>query len=434
MFTKHTFICYTYFKVVKVELIDKLAILTDAAKYDVSCSSSNSNRKNKDGIGNASMCGICHSWSEDGRCISLLKVLYTNKCIYNCDYCVNRAENDVKREEFTPRELAYLTINFYKRNYIEGLFLSSGVIKSPDYTMERLIEVAKILRYEEKFYGYIHMKSIPGASPELIKELGNLVDRLSINIELPTSNSLTALAPQKSYEKILTPMKFISDELEINKEERKKFKSAPKFVMAGQTTQMIVGASGENDLTVMSRAQSLYDNFTMKRVYYSAYVPVNSARVSQKLKNPPLLREHRIYQADFLLRFYGFRVDQLLDDSMPNFDLKMDPKMNWAINHIDKFPIEINRASYEELLLIPGFGRTYAKRIIKARSYAALKYDDLKLLKISTKRAKNFITVMGVYRGDKFTSADTLRYLMTEDKFKKPKQLSFFGDEDEILI
>lgn len=418
----------------ELELIDKLAILTDAAKYDASCSSSNSNRKNKDGIGNGHMSGICHSWSEDGRCISLLKILYTNKCIYNCDYCINRAKNDVKREEFTPEEVAYLTINFYKRNYIEGLFLSSGVIKSPDYTMEKLIEVAKILRNKEKFYGYIHMKSIPGASSELVKELGELVDRLSINIELPTANSLTALAPQKSYQKIFQPMKFVSDQLVINKEERKKFKSAPKFVTAGQTTQMIIGASGENDLAIMNRAQSLYDNFTMKRVYYSAYIPVNSAQLSQKLKNPPLLREHRIYQADFLLRFYGFKTGQLLNDDQPNFDLKMDPKMNWAINHINLFPIEINRASYEDLLLIPGFGRTYARRIIKARSYAALKYDDLKTLKISTKRAKNFITVMGAYRGDKFTSIDTLRYLMTEDKFKKPQQISFFGDENEILV
>ncbi len=408
-----------------MELMEKLSILSDAAKYDVSCSSSNSDRKNKGGLGAASMCGICHSWSEDGRCISLLKILYTNKCIYNCEYCINRCTNDVKRAEFTPEEVVYLTVNFYKRNYIEGLFLSSGIVKSPDYTMEKLIEVAKILRFRENFNGYIHMKAIPGSSEELIRELGNLIDRMSINIELPTSSALALLAPQKSYDKIFTPMKFISDELKNNKEDRKKFKNTPDFVRAGQTTQMIVGASEEDDLTIITRAQKLYDTFTMKRVYYSAFIPITDSRLTSQIKEPPLLREHRIYQADFLMRFYGFNSSDLLTAENPNFDLKIDPKMNWAIENLEKFPIEINRATYEELLLIPGFGPRYAKRIIKSRKFAALRYDDLKVLKISVKRAKNFITVMGVYRGVKYSSKESLKYFIGERDEEGAKQLNF---------
>ncbi|MDO5041464.1 MAG: putative DNA modification/repair radical SAM protein [Peptoniphilus sp.] len=408
-----------------MELMEKLSILSDAAKYDVSCSSSNSDRRNKGGLGAASMCGVCHSWSEDGRCISLLKILYTNKCLYNCEYCINRCSNDVQRAEFTPEEVVYLTVNFYKRNYIEGLFLSSGIIKSPDYTMEKLIEVAKILRFRENFNGYIHMKAIPGASEELVRELGNLIDRMSINIELPTGNSLALLAPQKSYDKIFAPMKFIGEECKSSKEYRKKFKNAPNFVRAGQTTQMIVGASWEDDLTIIDRAQKLYDSFALKRVYYSAFIPINDSKLTVQTKEPPLLREHRIYQADFLMRFYGFNSSDLLTRENPNFDLKIDPKMNWAIEHIEKFPVEVNRATYEELLQIPGFGPIYAKRIIKARKFAALKYDDLKALKISLKRAKNFITVRGVYRGIRYDSKEALKSFMGERDAEGAKQLNF---------
>lgn len=397
-----------------MELQEKLEILTDAAKYDVSCSSSGSNRKNKNGLGNANVAGICHSWSEDGRCISLLKILFTNKCVYNCEYCINRRDNDVVRAEFTPREVADLTLNFYKRNYIEGLFLSSGIVESADKTMEKLIQVASILRNEYNFNGYIHMKAIPGASDELIKSLGMLIDRMSINIELPTENSLALLAPQKSYNKIFTPMNNIKNTLIQNTEERRKFKKAPKFVPAGQTTQMIVGATGENDLTIINRAEALYSAFDMKRVYYSGYVPVVKSKFTRGIEKAPMLREHRIYQADWLLRFYGFKAEEILNKKNPYFDLRIDPKANWAIENIELFPIEINRATYEQLMRIPGFGRNYALRIIKARKFAALKYDDLKSLKISTKRSKNFITVGGVYRGMNFSTKEALKNFMGE--------------------
>lgn len=395
-----------------MELKDKLEILTDAAKYDVSCSSSGSDRKNNKGLGNGHISGICHSWSEDGRCISLLKILLTNKCIYNCEYCINRRDNDVLRAEFTPREVADLTINFYKRNYIEGLFLSSGIVGSPDKTMEKLIEIARILRQEYNFNGYIHMKGIPGASEELIRELGLLIDRISINIELPSEKSLALLAPQKNYEKIFKPMDDIKNNLLQNIEERKKFRKAPKFVPAGQTTQMIIGATGENDLAIINRAEALYGAFDMKRVYYSGYVPVVDSKYTKGIEKVPLLREHRIYQADWLLRFYGFKANEILNNDNPFFDLRIDPKANWAIENIELFPIEINRATYEELMRIPGFGRNYALRIIKARKFAALKYDDLRSLKISTKRAINFITVGGVYRGKNFSTKESLKDFM----------------------
>ncbi|SUB75655.1 putative DNA modification/repair radical SAM protein [Peptoniphilus indolicus] len=409
-----------------MEFQEKLEILTDAAKYDVSCSSSGSDRKNNKGLGNGHMAGICHSWSEDGRCISLLKILLTNKCVYNCEYCVNRRDNDVLREEFTPREVADLTINFYKRNYIEGLFLSSGIVESPDKTMEKLIEVARILRYEYNFNGYIHMKGIPGASEELIRSLGILIDRISINIELPTENSLALLAPQKNYLKIFKPMKDIKNNLLQNIEERKKFRSAPKFVPAGQTTQMIVGATGEDDLTIINRAEGLYEIFDMKRVYYSGYVPVVKSKYTKGIEKVPLLREHRIYQADWLLRFYGFKADEILKRENPFFDLRIDPKANWAIENIDLFPIEINRATYEELMRIPGFGRNYALRIINARKFAALKYDDLKSLKISTKRAVNFITVGGVYRGRNFSTKESLKDFMGQRDPDSVEQLKMW--------
>ncbi|MDU3087188.1 MAG: putative DNA modification/repair radical SAM protein [Peptoniphilus harei] len=407
-----------------MELKEKIKILSDAAKYDVSCSSSGSNRKNKGGLGNAIQSGICHSWSEDGRCISLLKILFTNHCIYDCNYCINAKSVDSKRAAFTVDEVVDLTINFYKRNYIEGLFLSSGIFKSCDYTMEKLIEVAKRLRQEENFNGYIHMKAIPGASQDLIKELGRYVDSMSINIELPTEKSLALLAPEKSFDEITRPMDLVSKTLKINKIEKKKYKKFSKkdlFLPAGQTSQMIVGAGDIHDRDVLTRSQSLYDNYNLKRVYYSAYVPVREDSKLPKIKTP-LIREHRIYQADFLLRFYGFRAGELLSESKRDFDLNLDPKMDWAIENYSN-PIDINKASFEELLKVPGFGPQSARKIVRARRAFNLSFEDLKKLRISTKRALNFITISGKYYGRSFDSKETLRSLMVERE--GGEQLSF---------
>lgn len=407
-----------------MELKEKIKILSDAAKYDVSCSSSGSNRKNKGGLGNASQSGICHSWSEDGRCISLLKILFTNHCIYDCNYCINAKSVNSKRAAFTVDEVVDLTINFYKRNYIEGIFLSSGIFKSCDYTMEKLIEVAKRLRQEENFNGYIHMKAIPGASQELIKELGRYVDRMSINIELPTEKSLALLAPEKSLDEITRPMDLVSKTLKINKLEKKKYKKFSKkdlFLPAGQTSQMIVGAGDIHDRDVLVRSQSLYDDYGLKRVYYSAYVPVRADSKLPKIKTP-LLREHRIYQADFLLRFYGFRAGELLSETKRDFDLNLDPKMEWAIENY-RDPIDINKASLEELLKVPGFGPQSARKIVRARKAFNLTLEDLKKLRISTKRALNFITISGKYYGRSFDSKETLRSLMVERE--GGEQLSF---------
>ncbi|MDU1177412.1 MAG: putative DNA modification/repair radical SAM protein [Peptoniphilus harei] len=407
-----------------MELKEKIKILSDAAKYDVSCSSSGSNRKNKGGLGNAIQSGICHSWSEDGRCISLLKILFTNHCIYDCNYCINAKSVDSKRAAFTVDEVVDLTINFYKRNYIEGLFLSSGIFKSCDYTMEKLIEVAKRLRQEENFNGYIHMKAIPGASQDLIKELGRYVDRMSINIELPTEKSLALLAPEKSLDEITRPMDLVSKTLKVNKLEKKKYKKFSKkdlFLPAGQTSQMIVGAGDIHDRDVLTRSQSLYDNYNLKRVYYSAYVPVREDSKLPKIKTP-LIREHRIYQADFLLRFYGFRAGELLSESKRDFDLNLDPKMDWAIENYSN-PIDINKASLEELLKVPGFGPQSARKIVRARRAFNLSLEDLKKLRISTKRALNFITISGKYYGRRFDSKEALRSLMVERE--GGEQLSF---------
>ena len=409
-----------------MELKRKLSILSDAAKYDVSCSSSGSNRKNTaNGIGKAHNSGICHSWSEDGRCISLLKILLTNKCIYSCEYCVNRKENNVERAEFTPEEVADLTINFYKRNYIEGLFLSSGVVKSPDYTMIKLIRVAEILRNEKKFNGYIHMKAIPGASEELIERLGKLIDRMSINIELPTKSSLKMLAPQKTYESIEKPMSFINESITQYKIDRKTIRKTPLFLPAGQSTQMIVGAAGESDLTIINKASSLYEDYKLKRVFYSGFVPVIKSKYTEKIKKVPMLREHRLYQADWLMRFYKFKSNEILNEKNPFFDLTLDPKAFWAVQNVANFPIEINRASYEELLRVPGFGPTYAMRIINARKFANLSFDDLTSLKISLKKAKNFILVNGVYRGQKYNTQDDLLEILRMQEGKNITQLSF---------
>ena len=410
-----------------MDIREKLEILADAAKYDVSCSSNGSNRKNKNnGLGNGSMGGICHSYSEDGRCISLLKILMTNACIYNCEYCINRRENDTQRATFSPEEVANLTMNFYRRNYIEGLFLSSGIIKNPDYTMERLVKVAEILRYKYNFNGYIHMKAIPGSSQDLVKKMGLLVDRMSINIELPSQKALSILAPEKKIADITRPMGDVKNEMMVYGDDRKKFAHTPKFLPAGQTTQMIIGAGRESDLEIIKTSEKLYSDYALKRVYYSGFVPVVKSKFTQGIDKAPLLREHRLYQADFLMRGYSFKADDLLSKNDANFDLSIDPKSNWAINNIERFPIEINTASYFDLMKVPGFGRTYANRIIEARQFRKLTYDSLRALKISTKRAKHFILVNGVYRGLKFRNKNDLKVLMSAPDTKNYQQLSMF--------
>ena len=368
-----------------MDLKTKLHILADSAKYDASCSSSGSTRKNINGIGNAAPSGICHSFASDGRCISLLKILMTNCCIYDCKYCINRRSNDVKRAIFTPEEICSLTINFYRRNYIEGLFLSSGIIKSPDYTMNLIIETVSLLRTKYHFGGYIHAKAIPGASEYLIKKLGLLVDRLSANIELPTENGLKLLAPNKNSEKVEKVMKYVRD----NKNR--------KFVPAGQSTQMIIGATRESDLDIMNKSESMYKNYNLKRVFYSAYVSVNKDNLLPILETPPLKREHRLYQADWLLRFYNFKVEDLLNQNNPNFNILVDPKADWALRHLDEFPKEINSCSYYDLLKIPGIGITSAQRIISSRKHFKIDFKDLKKMGVVLKRANYFITCNGKY-------------------------------------
>jgi len=374
----------------------KLSILAEAAKYDVSCSSSG-NGGRRGAVGNTSLGGICHSWSDDGRCISLLKILFSNDCAFDCAYCVNRRSNDVPRASFTPRELADLVIGFYRRNYIEGLFLSSAVVGSPDDTMIQLIRTAKFLRDEYRFGGYIHAKAIPGASPRLVTALGFLADRMSVNIELPSEVSLRALAPQKTKESIFRPMSLIGDSIAERKEKRLvSTRSLAPFVPAGQSTQLIVGASPETDLSILSLAGGLYHRFGLKRVYYSAYVPVSANPLLPAITTtPPLLREHRIYQADWLLRFYGFRPDEVLSPEQPNLDESLDPKTSWALRHLDLFPLDINRASYEELLRTPGIGVLSAKRILTARKGRRLDEDDLKKLGVVMKRARYFLACKG---------------------------------------
>ncbi len=364
---------------------EKLEILADSAKYDASCSSSGSTRKNENGLGNAHNSGICHSFASDGRCISLLKILMTNACIFDCKYCINRKSNNVKRAIFTPEEICEITINFYKRNYIEGLFLSSGIIKNPDYTMEKIIETIYLLRNKYHFNGYIHAKAIPGASDYLLKKLGKLVDRLSANIELPKDASLKLLAPDKKIDKISSIMQTV-------KENRSR-----SFVPAGQSTQMIIGASKETDLEILGKSESLYNRYSLKRVFYSAYIPVNKDKLLPTIEMPPLVRENRLYQADWLLRYYGYKVDSLLDQKNPNFNVLLDPKADWAIRHFSEFPKEINTASYYDLLKIPGIGPTSAKKIISSRKVFRIEFEDLKKMGISIKRAKYFITCNGKF-------------------------------------
>ena len=407
---------------------EKLRILSDAAKYDVSCSSSGSSRKNtSNGLGNAAYSGICHSWSADGRCVSLLKILMTNHCIYDCKYCINRKSNDIERAILTPDEIVRLTINFYRRNYIEGLFLSSGVIKNADYTMKQMIAVAKKLRLEENFNGYIHMKVIPGASRELIHEIGLYVDRVSVNIELAENKALKLLAPDKKPTDISTSMGLIRKNQIQNIEEKKLFKSTPSFIPAGQTTQMIIGAGGESDFAILNRSENLYKNFGLKRVYYSAYVPVNKSGILANTDAVPMVREHRIYQADWLLRFYNFKAEEILDEKNPFIDPLLDPKANWAVQNWHLFPMEINRASYKDLIRIPGIGVTSAKRIVMVRRHNVIKYEHLKKLGVVIKRAKYFITVNGEFMGFRKESPELIRNALMEKEKMEMQQLKLFN-------
>jgi len=414
---------------------EKLEILADAAKYDVSCSSSGGNRKNTNrGLGDSSASGICHTYTEDGRCVSLLKILLTNFCIYDCAYCVTRKSNDIQRAAFTVEEVVDLTINFYRRNYIEGLFLSSGIFKNADYTMERLVRVAKKLRLEHNFNGYIHLKSIPGASDEIMREAGLYADRLSMNLEIPTESGLKLLAPDKNHQDMIKPMRFVKNELLQYKEEKKKFKSTPKFAPAGQSTQVIVGATQENDFQIIQVADHFYNNFNLKRVYYSGYVPVsNDARLPAIGAQVPLVRENRLYQADWLMRFYGFKANEILEKSNPFLDLEVDPKMGWALRNITQFPVIIQNAPLEMILRVPGIGVKSAHKIVHARRFQNLTMEHLKKIGISINRAKYFISVSNENTHLKFLNALNLKEIIlsdTKSKFEKPfdNQLSLLND------
>ncbi|MDF2926541.1 MAG: putative modification/repair radical protein [Paenibacillaceae bacterium] len=419
-----------------MEVVDKLAILSDSAKYDVACTSSGVDRKSKPGaIGNAVGMGICHSFSADGRCISLLKVLMTNSCIYDCSYCVNRKSNDTRRAAFTPQELADLTINFYRRNYIEGLFLSSGIMRSPDFTTEQMIKALELLRGEYRFGGYIHVKAIPGADSALIARLGLLADRMSVNIELPSQESLKLLAPDKTKESILRPMGLIREKIQENGTDLVKYSHAPRFVPAGQSTQLIVGATPETDFRILTLTEGLYKRYSLKRVFFSAYMPVvEHALLPSTEVKPPLLREHRLYQADWLLRFYGFEAKELLDERNPNFNPLIDPKCNWAVHHMELFPLEINRAPYEMLLRVPGIGVRSAQRILAARRTATLDFPSLKKLGVVLKRAQYFITCKGRrLEGLRVNESNVLRALVSDKglnmlQLPQPEQLTLFDE------
>lgn len=421
-----------------MSLMEKLEILSDAAKYDVACTSSGIDRNGDGtGIGNSISAGICHSFAGDGRCISLLKILYTNECVFDCKYCVNRASNDVVRASFTPEEVCRLTIEFYRRNYIEGLFLSSGVKGTPDATMEELCRTVELLRKKYRFQGYIHLKAIPGAAPELIEKAGYLADRMSVNLELPTADGLKRLAPHKTRKTILRPMKQIQLARGENKEELTLYRHAPRFVPAGQSTQMIIGATGESDYEIVSVAESLYRNFELKRVFYSAFVAVNQDKdLPMPASGPPLLREHRLYQADWLLRFYGFTASELLSEKHPNFNLFLDPKCDWAISHLEYFPVEVNTADYYQLLRVPGIGDKSAKRIVGARRTHSLDFGDLRKIGVVLKRALYFITCNGKMMYPTRLDEDYILRNMLDPREKSPaerfqsdyRQLSLFDD------
>ncbi|MCF2490958.1 putative DNA modification/repair radical SAM protein [Dyadobacter sp. CY347] len=372
---------------------EKLEILADAAKYDVSCSSSGSNRKNENkGLGDAEGTGICHTYTEDGRCVSLLKILLTNHCIYDCAFCVSRRSNDIKRAAFTVDEVVELTMNFYRRNYIEGLFLSSGIFKNADYTMERLVRIVKKLRNEQRFNGYIHLKTIPGASEELLKEAGMYADRMSINLEMPTESGLKLLAPEKSHEDVKKPLDYIQQTITQFSSEKALIKSVPKFVPAGQSTQMVIGATPESDKEIMHTANAFYKNFSLKRVYYSGYIPISQdARLPVIGSQPPLIRENRLYQTDWLMRFYGFDVKEILNDAHPNLDVDIDPKLSWALRNLEKFPVDVNTADYKMIMRVPGIGVASALKIVQARKFGRLHQDQLKKIGISFNKAKHFI-------------------------------------------
>lgn len=423
----------------QTSIFEKLNILADAAKYDVACTSSGVDRRNDGtGLGNCMKAGICHSFSADGRCISLLKILFTNECIFDCKYCINRSSNDVPRASFTPDEVCTLMMEFYRRNYIEGLFLSSGILKSPDYTMELIYATLYKLRTEYNFQGYIHVKAIPGASPALIQRTGFLADRMSVNLELPTAESLRMLAPHKNRKNILAPMRLVQNKMLENKQEIVAYRNAPQFVPAGQSTQMIIGATPETDYQIINVAESLYKKFELKRVFYSAFVHVNddSSLPARTDSGPPLLREHRLYQADWLLRFYGFEAKELLSEENPNFNVLLDPKCNWALKHLETFPVEINRADYYTLLRVPGIGCKSAERIVKARRTAVLSFEDLKKFGVVLKRALYFITCSGKMMYPTKIEEDYITRNLLDVKEKLPahigqmtyKQLSLFDD------
>jgi len=408
-----------------MDTLEKIRILSDAAKYDVSCSSSGSQRENSpNGIGNAAQAGICHSWSDDGRCISLLKILYTNHCVYDCVYCRNRHSNDIPRAAFTPDELINLTINFYRRNYIEGLFLSSGIMRDPEYTMQQMLKVVRSLRTEHRFNGYIHLKAIPGCELATLHEAGLYVDRMSVNIELPSEDSLKLLAPQKSRDNILLPMNYIGQEYQHTKDERKNNKKKPLFVPAGQSTQLIVGATPESDFQIVRLMEQLYQRYALKRVYYSAYIPVNQDNRLPVLAGVPLLREHRLYQADWLLRFYGFKANEILDETAPYLDDQLDPKILWALRNLHHFPVEVNNADYEMLLRVPGIGVKSALTIIKVRRSSTITFDTLKKIGIALKRARYFISCNGSMLEKFIPDPAILRRLLTGGE--KSYQLTLF--------
>jgi putative DNA modification/repair radical SAM protein len=413
---------------------EKLNILADAAKYDVSCSSSGSNRKNTDkGIGDSSN-GICHTYTEDGRCVSLLKILLTNHCIFDCAFCVSRKSNDVKRAAFTVEEVVELTMSFYRRNYIEGLFLSSGIFKNADFTMERLVRIAKKLRLEERFNGYIHLKTIPGASEELLTEAGLYADRMSINLEMPTEAGLKLLAPDKSHNDVKKPLGFIKDIIVQYKDEKKTglIKSIPKFVPAGQSTQMVIGATPETDMEIMYSANEYYKNYNLKRVYYSGYIPISyDERMPIIGSQPPLLRENRLYQTDWLMRFYGFEVQELLNPANPLLDTDIDPKLSWALRNMDQFPIDINTADYRMILRVPGIGVRSAQKIVQARRFGKLRSDQLQKIGISYNRAKHFIRCAdSVFQLDSPEALHVRNLILSESNSKYLKvaqnQLSLF--------
>ena len=423
-------------------LMEKLAILTDAAKYDVACTSSGVDRRGDGtGIGNTMSCGICHTFAADGRCVSLLKILFTNECIFNCSYCQNNCNSDIPRATFTPEEICTLTIEFYRRNYIEGLFLSSGIIISPNYTMDLIYQTLYRLRTVYRFQGYIHVKAIPGADPLLIEKTGYLADRMSINLELPTSDSLRKLAPCKSRNTILKPMRMIQNGITDNKQELTVYRKAPKFVPAGQSTQMIIGATPENDFQIMSVAEGLYRNFDLKRVFYSAFVNVNHNSDLPVLPGgPPLLREHRLYQADWLLRYYHFTVNELLSEDRPNFNIYLDPKCDWALRHLEYFPVEVQTADYKTLLRVPGIGAKSASRIVKARRGSRLDFPDLKKMGVVLKRALYFLTCSGRMMYPTKLDEDYICRNLLSDRTQIPrdlresnyKQLSLFDDMSMI--